>query len=411
MQAQRLIQGNEACALGALYAGCNFYAGYPITPSSEIMELMARELPKRGGVFMQMEDEIASISAVIGAVWAGAKAMTATSGPGFSLMQENIGYAAITETPCVIVDCQRWGPSTGQPTKTSQGDVMQAIWGTHGDHPVIVLTASTVREVFEMTVNAFNFAELYRVPVILLLDEVLAHLRENVVLPEPGELPVVERRFRPLDPKEPEAMPAPEFPPFGNPELIPFGMGLRFNVTGMAHDSYGFPVQGEKAAELLMRLVNKVRDAAPQLALYDAYRVDDARLLIVSYGIVSRVAESAVDALRAEGVKIGLVSLKTLWPFPDFVLQEMAQQVEYILVPELNLGQIVREVERAVHGQCVVEHLGRVDGYLLTPQQISEAVQRFRSGARWNPPSPFPSAPLPREERVKGVGGSGGEKR
>jgi len=372
MQAQRLVQGNEACALGALYAGCNFYAGYPITPSSEIMELMARELPKRGGVFMQMEDEIASLSAVIGAAWAGAKAMTATSGPGFSLMQENIGYAAITETPCVIVDCQRWGPSTGQPTKTSQGDVMQAIWGTHGDHPIVVLTASNVREVFEMTVNAFNFAELYRTPVILLLDEVLSHMRENVVLPEPGELPVVERRL-------PERLEG--FLPFGSPEFVPFGTGLRFNVTGMAHDPYGFPVQGEKAAELLVRIVNKVRDAAPQLALYDAQYLDDSRLLIVSYGIVSRVAESAVEQLRAEGVKIGLLNLKTLWPFPDFLLQEIGEQVEYILVPELNMGQIVREVERAVHGQAVVEHLGRVDGYLITPQQLIDAVQAFRNHA------------------------------
>ncbi len=372
MPAQRLVQGNEACTLGALYAGCNFYAGYPITPSSEIMELMARELPKRGGVFMQMEDEIASISAVIGAVWAGAKAMTATSGPGFSLMQENIGYAAITETPCVIVDCQRWGPSTGQPTKTSQGDVMQAIWGTHGDHPIIVLTASTVREVFEMTVNAFNFAELHRTPVILLLDEVLAHMRENVTLPEPGELPVVERK--PLERPE-------QYLPFGSPEFIPFGTGLRFNVTGMAHDSYGFPVQGEKAAELLQRIVNKVRTAAPQLALYEAQFLDDCRLLIVSYGIVSRVAESATEQLRAEGIKIGLLNLKTLWPFPDFLIQEIAEQVEYILVPELNMGQIVREVERAVHGQALVEHLGRVDGYLMTPQQIIDAVQDFRHRA------------------------------
>jgi 2-oxoglutarate ferredoxin oxidoreductase subunit alpha len=217
------------------------------------------------------------------------------------------------------------------------------------------------------------------VPVILLLDEVLAHLRENVILPEPGELPVVERRFCPLDPhhKEPGAISSPELLPFGSPEFIPFGTGLRFNVTGMAHDSYGFPVQGEKAAELLRRIVNKVRDAAPQLALYDTYRIDDARLLIVSYGIVTRVAESAVDALRAEGVKIGLVNLKTLWPFPDFVLQEFAQQIEYILVPELNMGQIVREVERAVHGQCVVA-LGALNAltHLVPWRCLQQAIQQ-----------------------------------
>jgi len=374
----KLIQGNEACAYGALYAGCSFYAGYPITPSSEIMEIMSRELPKRGGVFIQMEDEIASISAVIGASWAGAKAMTATSGPGFSLMQEGIGYAAITETPCVIVDSQRWGPSTGQPTKTSQGDVMQAIWGTHGDHPVIVLTASNVREVFEMTVKAFNFAEQYRVPVILLLDEVLSHMRENISLPEPGELEVLERRR----PTRPEG-----FQPFEDLTFLPFGEGARFNVTGMAHDEQGFPVQGEKAERYLRRIMAKIHSNAEKLALYEGSHLDDARALIVSYGITSRAAESAARRLRAAKVPVGLLSLKTLWPFPDFLFRDLAPQVEYILVPELNLGQLVREVERAARtaaGECIrVEPLGRADGQLITPQQIYERVRgRIRSDKR-----------------------------
>ncbi len=372
MSQQRLVQGNEACAYGALYAGCSFYAGYPITPSSEIMELMSRELPKRGGVFIQMEDEIASISAVIGAAWAGAKAMTATSGPGFSLMQEGIGYAAITETPCVIVDSQRWGPSTGQPTKTSQGDVMQAIWGTHGDHPVIVLTASHVRDVFEMTVTAFNFAEQYRVPVILLLDEVLSHMRENIVWPEPRELEVVERR-RPGSPQD--------FKPFEDLAFLPFGEGARFNVTGMAHDERGFPAQGEEAERQLRRIVNKIQTNAEKLALYEGFYLDDAQVLITSYGITSRAAESAVEELRAAGVGAGLLNLKTLWPFPDFLFDQLAPQMDFILVPELNLGQLIREVERAIKGRASVKHLGRVDGSLITPQQIYETVRKFASSS------------------------------
>lgn len=358
MNQQRLVQGNEACAYGALYAGCSFYAGYPITPSSEIMELMSRELPKRGGVFIQMEDEIASISAVIGAAWAGAKAMTATSGPGFSLMQEGIG----------IVDCQRWGPSTGQPTKTSQGDVMQAIWGTHGDHPIIVLTASHVRDAFEMTVIAFNLAEQHRVPVILLLDEVLSHMRENIKMPEPGEISVIERR-RPANPQT--------FKPFEDLTFLPLGEGGRFNVTGMAHDERGFPTQGEEAEQKLRRIVNKIQTNAEKLALYEGFYLDDAQILITSYGITSRAAESAVERLRAEGVRAGFLTLKTLWPFPDFLFERLASQMEYILVPELNLGQLVREVERAVQGQAVVEHLGRADGSLITPQQIYDTVRKF----------------------------------
>jgi len=365
VKTQQLMQGNEACAFGALYAGCNFYAGYPITPSSEIMEIMARELPRRGGIFLQAEDEIASISAVIGAAWAGAKAMTATSGPGFSLMQEGIGYAAITETPCVIVDSQRWGPSTGQPTKAAQGDVMQAVWGTHGDHPVIVLTADHVRAVFEMTVEAFNLAELYRVPVVLLLDEILSHMRENIFVPEPGELEVIPRS-RPANGGKPVA-------PFGGP-FIPIGYGVRFSVTGLAHDDWGFPVEGPPAERLLRRLVEKVRSKVREIARYEALYLDDARAAVVCYGIVSRPAESAVEALRSAGFKVGLLTLKTLWPFPDFLFRELPGTVEYILVPELNLGQLAREVERAVGGRARVEHLGRVDGYLLTPDQIAGRV-------------------------------------
>lgn len=396
-----LVQGNEACARGAIYAGCRFFAGYPITPSSEIMEYLARELPKVGGICLQMEDEIASISAVIGASWGGAKAMTATSGPGFSLMQESIGYAAITETPCVIVDAQRGGPSTGQPTKASQGDVMQARWGTHGDHPVIVLTASWVREVFEMTVQAFNLAEKYRVPVILLLDEVLAHLRENVILPEPGELEVVSRR-------RPERLEG--FKPFCDETMVNFGEGGRLMVTGMSHDELGFPAQGQKAAQQLQRIVAKIESRVEELALYRARFVDDADVVIVSYGITSRAVEEAVRLMREGGLAVGWLDLKTLWPFPDHLIRSCAEHARYLLVPELNLGQLVREVERAVGGRAVVEHLGRVDGSLITPQQI---IQRVHDRVRSHPQPQLGPNPTP-FSKEKGLpsllrGGAGGE--
>jgi 2-oxoglutarate ferredoxin oxidoreductase subunit alpha len=373
---QRLIQGNEACAYGALYAGCRFYAGYPITPSSEIMEILAAEMPRwggRGGMFIQMEDEIASISAIIGAAWGGAKAMTATSGPGFSLMQEGIGYAAITETPCVIVNCQRWGPSTGQPTKAAQGDVMQAIWGTHGDHPVIVLTASHVREAFEMTVRAFNLAEQFRVPVILLLDEVLAHMRENIDWPRPGEIEVVDRKA-PADPRA--------FKPFVDESFLPFGAGARFHVTGLAHGPEGFAVGGAAAERELRRIVNRVQNKAGELAMCRSVMLDDASVAIVCYGITSRAAESAAEDLRTEGIRAGVLDLKTLWPFPEDAVRDIADRVDAILVPELNLGQLVREIERAAGGRCKVRPLSRADGSLITPRQICDAVRSMLGAAQ-----------------------------
>jgi 2-oxoglutarate ferredoxin oxidoreductase subunit alpha len=369
---QRLIQGNEACAHAALYAGCNFYAGYPITPSSEVMEILSHEMPARKSVFIQMEDEIASLSAIIGAAWGGAKTMTATSGPGFSLMQEGIGYAAITETPCVIVNCQRWGPSTGQPTKGAQGDVMQAIWGTHGDHPVIVLTASTVRDVFDMTVQAFNLSEQYRVPVILLMDEVLAHMRENIDWPEPGEIPVIER-------SKPESVKG--FKPFAGAEFLPFGAGARFHVTGLAHGAEGFAVNDDAAGRELSRMVSKVRDNVKELALFDRFMLDDATIAFVAYGITSRPAQAAVEQLRADGIKAGLLSLKTLWPFPDHLITEVAQRVDMLIVPELNMGQLVREIARAANGRCEVVPVSRIDGHMLTPMQIADAARGPREVA------------------------------
>ena len=361
---QRLMQGNEACARGALHAGCSFFAGYPISPSTEIMEWMSRMLPKRGGTFIQMEDEIASLAAVIGASWGGAKAMTATSGPGFSLMQENVGYAAMTETPCVIVDAQRGGPSTGMPTLPSQGDVMQARWGTHGDRPALVLTASSVGDTYEMTVEAFNLSETYRVPVILLLDATLAHMYENVELPE---LQVVDRR-------RPDSTEG--FQPFGGPEFLPFGAGARFVVTGLTHDESGQErtSDGTVGERLLRRAQGRLENDRERITHAKRYELDDATLVFVAYGITARGARAAVDELRHEGVRAGLLELQTLWPFPEWLVREVTQAAEAVVVPELNLGQLVLSVRAAVGATRVVQ-LNRANGSLLRPAEIVAAAR------------------------------------
>lgn len=361
---QRLMQGNEACARGALHAGCSFFAGYPISPSSEIMERMAQQLPARGGAFIQMEDEISSLAAVIGASWTGAKAMTATSGPGFSLMQENLGYAAMTETPCVIVNAQRGGPSTGLPTLPSQGDVMQARWGTHGDRPALALTASSVSDTYEMTVEAFNLAETYRVPVILLLDATLAHTYENVELSEPD---VVDRR-------RPDS--ANGFQPFAGTEFLPFGEGARFVVTGLAHDESGQArtSTGGVGERLLRRAVGRLEDDRERITHAKRYELDDATLVLVAYGITARGARAAVDELRGEGVRAGLLELQTLWPFPEQLVREVTEGAEAVVVPELNLGQLVLSV-RAAAGATPVAQLNRADGSLLRPAEIVAAAR------------------------------------
>ncbi|MDX1672447.1 MAG: 2-oxoacid:acceptor oxidoreductase subunit alpha, partial [Balneolaceae bacterium] len=350
---------------GALDAGCSFYAGYPITPASEIMEWMARELPKRGDIFIQMEDEIASLAAVIGASWAGAKAMTATSGPGFSLMQEHIGYAAITETPCVIVDCQRGGPSTGLPTLPSQGDVMQARWGSHGDRPAIVLTASSVLTTYEMTVTAFNFSEKYRVPVVLLLDAVISHMRENVELPD---IEVVDRSKPTRDR---------DFQPFGSPYFEGFGEGKRKVVTGLSHDESGMPrtSEGSAAERLLKAGIDRINSNLDEIILFEEHRMKDARWMILSYGITSRPAKAAVQAFRDEEVPVGMVDLQTLWPFPEAMVGKWSKQVEGILVPELNLGQMVMPVRAAAGSATAVMPLNRADGALFKPAEIRSGMQ------------------------------------
>ncbi|MDH3296152.1 MAG: 2-oxoacid:acceptor oxidoreductase subunit alpha [Acidimicrobiia bacterium] len=366
-----LVTGNEACARAALAAGCRFYAGYPITPSSEIAEFMVRTLPDVDGVFIQMEDEIASLAAVIGASLAGSKAMTATSGPGFSLMQEHIGFAAMAEVPCVIVNVMRGGPSTGLPTSPSQGDVMQARWGSHGDHPAIVLAPASVREVFDQTVQAFNLAERFRMPVIVLYDEVIGHTAESVVLPE--QVPI-EHRARPDC--DPEVFFPKAAPPDGVPPLPAFGDGYRFHVTGLSHDERGLPSDdGQNAEKLVQRLLAKVETRTDEITQVETLGLDDAELAVFGYGIVGRSARAAVESARAEGVRVGLIRPITLWPFPSDDVADVAQKVDCLIVAEMNLGQMIGEVERAAAGRTeIVGHL-RAHGEPISPGDLLAVIR------------------------------------
>jgi len=368
----RLLQGNEAVVEGALYAGCRFFAGYPITPATEISEVMSWRLPAVGGTFIQMEDEIASMGAVIGASLAGVKAMTATSGPGFSLIQENLGFGVIAEVPCVIVNVMRGGPSTGLPTMVSQGDVQQARWGTHGDHPIIVLAVSTTQECFELTVKAFNLSERYRTPVIILSDEVVGHTREKLVLPPANPLEVVDRH-RPDMPPEwylPYADTASGVPPMGI-----FGDGYRYHVTGLIHDVRGYPTERpDEIVPFLNRLFRKITQHFDDIQMVRQEQTADAELLVVAYGSVARSARRAVAEARERGIKAGLLQLITLWPFPRRHLEPLLRQVRAVLVPELNMGQMSREVKRVNQGITRIETLNRIDGNLITPGEIVERL-------------------------------------
>ncbi len=364
----RVMTGNEACAEGALAAGVRFYAGYPITPSSEVAEELAEKLPLVGGRFIQMEDEIAAMGAVIGGSLAGAKSMTATSGPGFSLKQENLGYACMAEVPCVVVNVQRGGPSTGLPTLPQQSDVMQARWGTHGDHPIIALCPQSVRETFDLTVRAFNLSEQYRVPVILLLDEILGHISEKVELPRPEEVVVVDRR--------PPSVAPGEYLPYRHteddiPEMAVFGSGYRFHVTGLCHDQTGFPTNNPVEIDRNVRRINrKVERYRDEIVQVDRFALDDAEVAVFAFGSVARSARRAVSLARERGLRVGLLRPLTLWPFPDREVAELGRRVRHILVPEMNLGQVAHEVEWAVGGACPVAKLNRVDGEPISPVEI-----------------------------------------
>lgn len=369
----RLMQGNEAMAEGALAAGARFFAGYPITPSTEIAEIMAKKLPLVGGKFIQMEDEIASMAAVIGASLAGLKSFTATSGPGFSLKQENIGFAAIAEVPCVIFNVQRCGPSTGIPTAPAQGDVMQARWGTHGDHSIIALCPASVQESYSLTVQAFNLSEKFRVPVIFLTDEVIGHLRERVVLPEPGELPIVDRKKPPAGLKVYQPYRADED---GIPPMANFCEGYRYHVTGLVHDESGSPTTKPDLAEQLIRRLNdKIMNHLDEIIMSESFLTEDAEIIIVAYGAVSRSAKRAVKEARALGIKAGLFRPITIWPFPEKEVTSLANRAKAIIVPEMNMGQLKGEVERAAGQKARVTGLNKANGELITPREILTAIK------------------------------------
>lgn len=368
------LNGDIACAEGAIVAGCRFFAGYPITPATEIAEHLSERMPEFGGIYVQMEDEIASMAAVIGASYSGLKAMTATSGPGFSLMQENIGLAVMTEAPCVVVDVMRGGPSTGQPTMPGQQDVMQARWGSHGDYEIIAMTPCSVQEMFDLTVEAFNLSEMYRVPTLLMADEVVGHMWEKVVIPSPDKIKIVNRK-KPNIPRE-------EYAPFvPEDDLVPpmacFGEGYRFHATGLTHDEQGYPrtSSSEVQSKLIRRLCEKIKKNSSKIVKVEEIMLDDADVVVLAYGIVARAALSAIRKARERGIKAGLLRLITLWPFPEEHVARVAEQAKVIVVPEMNCGQIVREVER-VAKETPVAFLSKLGEEPHTPTEILDAVRR-----------------------------------
>lgn len=371
MKPARLMQGNQACAEGMIAAGVRFFAGYPITPSTEVAEIMAEELPKVGGKFIQMEDEIAGMGTTIGAALTGVKSITATSGPGFSLKQELIGYACMAEIPCVVVNVQRMGPSTGLPTSPAQGDVMQARWGTHGDHGIIALSPGSVREAFDVAVAAVNFSERFRTPVIVLLDEVIGHMREKVELPEASELKLIERK-KPVDP--PETFQAYKPDADGVPPMAAFGEGYYHHVTGLVHTYTGMPSGGGAVTnELVRRLESKIYRAQEEITIYTEDGLDDADVVLIAYGGSARAASAAMKMAREKGVKVGMLKLITIWPFPAKLVEEKTRNAKAIIVPELNTGQLVGEVERYV-GRDRVVSVTRVDGELFKPEEILDSI-------------------------------------
>ena len=366
------MQGNQACAEAAITAGCKFFAGYPITPATEIAEHLAKRLPQTGGIAIQMEDELAALSAVIGASWAGAKAMTATSGPGFSLMQENIGYAFMTETPCVIVNIQRAGPSTGQATKCAQGDVMQTRWGTHGDYTPIVLSPNSVQEMYNLTIRAFNLAETYRTPVILLADEITAHMREKITIPPSNKIKITNRK----KPKKTDKT-------FFNTEEIPpmpsVGDGFNVPVTGSTHNKHGHRYTADPIVhrQLVERLANKINKNANQIINFESHNIENCEIIIISYGCTSRAVHETIELAEKRGINAGSIRLKTLWPFPEKTIQIIAKNVKMILVPEMNLRQIFYEVERVVHGAVPVLPINKIGGgEMITPEELLTEITR-----------------------------------
>jgi len=368
------LDGDHAACEGALASGCRYIAGYPITPSTEVVERYAARIPCVGGIFMQMEDEIASSIAIQGAVWGGAKAMTVTSGPGFSLMMEHIGLAIMTETPCVFVNVQRGGPSTGLPTLPAQSDMMQARWGSHGDYEIIALSPNSAQECFDLMITAFNLSERFRIPVMFMMDECIGHMTEKVVIPKADEINIFPRAYTKKNPAEYKA-----YEPIKDliPEMAEIGKGYNFHITGLTHDEKGYPAMNEETQKkLVTRLMEKISKYKKEIILIEEENLKDAEVVVMSYGITSRVAEKAMIDARKEGIKVGKARLKTVWPFADEYVLALSKKVKTIIVPEINAGQIVREVERAVKGNCEVISVPHLGGAVHKPEVILEAIRR-----------------------------------
>ena len=373
LEGEFFINGDVACAEGAISAGCRFFAGYPITPATEVAERMSTRLPQVGGVYVQMEDELASMSAVLGASWGGVKAMTSTSGPGFSLMMENVGLGVMLETPCVLVNIQRAAPSTGLPTMVGQGDMMQARWGSHGSYEIIALAPTSPQDIFDLTITAFNLSEKYRVPVLIMSDEVVGHMSEKVTMPRVAQEALIDRRRPDVGPEE-------YLPYRADGDLVPpmamAGEGYHFHVTGLTHDERGYPVMTAEAQDILVRrLVDKIRLNRHDIIKYKEVQVEDADIIVCAYGVSVRIAQSAVRMARDEGIRAGLLHLVTIWPFAEERIRELSLQAKAFVVPEINYGQIVLEVERCAGGRAraiLVPHMG---GSVHSPQTILEAIR------------------------------------
>ncbi len=372
------INGDQACCEGALAVGCRFFAGYPITPATEIAESMSKRLPELGGIYIQMEDEIASMAAILGASWGGVKSMTSTSGPGFSLMMENIGLGICTETPCVVCNVQRGGPSTGLPTLVAQGDMMQARWGSHGHYEIIALSPASPQEMFDFTVRAFNLSEQFRLPVIILADEVIGHMNERVIIPREDEIEIINR-------KKPEVSRDEYFPykpdADGVAPMAICGDGYRIHITGLTHDERGYPAMDAKGQEqMVSRLVNKIRNNRDKIIKTKNLFIDDAEVVIVAYGISARSAMQAVRNARNEGIKAGMIKLETVWPFPEDLIRSLASQIKAFVVPEINGGQMVLEVERSTCGDCPVTLVSNYGGAIIHPSLILSSIHKAIKG-------------------------------
>lgn len=377
---EHYLDGDHACTEGALAAGCRFFAGYPITPSTEVAERFVQRVPYVDGIFIQMEDELGSMAAVVGASWGGKKSMTVTSGPGFSLMMENIGLAAMMETPCVVVNVQRGGPSTGLPTMVGQADMMQARWGSHGDYEIIALSPASPQEAFDYTIKAFNLAERYRVPVMFMMDECVGHMTEKVVIPPAEEIEVVYRKMTNLPPEKYwPYMPGKNLVP----DMMPVGEGYKIHTTGLTHDEKGYPVMSPEAQhKIVNRIVDKIKKNVDDIIEIEEDQTEEAEVIVIAYGITSRVTMPAIFKARKKGIKVGFIKLITVWPFPEKRIKELAPKVKAFVMPEINLGQMVLEVERAAAGKAKTYHVPHAGGWVHDPEDIYKVIEEAVNGRK-----------------------------